>query len=59
MKEFWKTTIVGGLLFLLPVVLVLFFLAYAVGLVTSVLQPFLTSRQLSILGGVIPRQRRV
>jgi uncharacterized membrane protein len=52
MRDFMRTTIAGGLLFLLPVVLVLYFLGYAVGLVSGVIQPFLSSRQLSLLGGV-------
>lgn len=52
MKDFVKTTVVGGLLFLLPVVLVLFFLGYAVGMVTSVIQPLATSLHLGRLGAV-------
>jgi uncharacterized membrane protein len=52
MKEFAKKTIVGGLLFLLPIALILLLLGYAVGLVVSVIQPFLTSHQLGPLGGV-------
>jgi uncharacterized membrane protein len=52
MKEFVKPTIVGGLLFFLPVTLVLFFLGYAVGLLTSVIQWFSTSFQLGHLGAV-------
>jgi uncharacterized membrane protein len=53
MKEFLKTTIVGGLLFLLPVALVLFILGYAVRAVTNVVQPISRSLGLDRLGGDI------
>lgn len=53
MKEFLKTTIVGGLLFLLPVALVLFILGYAVWTVTIVVQPISKSLGLDRLGGEI------
>jgi uncharacterized membrane protein len=51
-RDFVKTTVVGGLLFLLPVVLILFFLGYALGLMTTVFQWFSTSLQLGRLGTV-------
>jgi len=51
MREFVKATIVGGLLFLLPVVLILFLVGYAAGLMVNVIHPFLTSHQLGPLGG--------
>ena len=46
MKEFLKTTIVGGVLFLLPVALVLFILGYAVRLAAKVVQPISNSLHL-------------
>jgi hypothetical protein len=49
-EDFVKTTVVGGLLFLLPVVLILFFLGYALGLMTTAFQWFSTSLQLGRLG---------
>lgn len=51
MKDFLRATVVGGLLFLLPLTLVLFFLVFAVQGVIGAVQPFLTSHGLSVLGG--------
>ena len=50
MKEFLKTTIVGGALFLLPLGLVLFILGYALRLATSVAQPISKALHLDQLG---------
>jgi uncharacterized membrane protein len=52
MKEFLKTTIVGGLLFLLPVALVLVILGYAVRLAAKVVQPISNTFHLDRLGVV-------
>jgi uncharacterized membrane protein len=49
-KEFLKTTIVGGALFLLPLGLVLFILGYALRLATSVAQPISKALRLDQLG---------
>jgi hypothetical protein len=49
-KEFLKTTIVGGVLFLLPLGLVLFILGYALRLATSVAQPISKALHLDQLG---------
>jgi uncharacterized membrane protein len=51
MKEFLKTTIIGGLLFLLPVFLVLFVLGYAVRTMAKVVQPISKSLGLDRLAG--------
>ena len=50
MKDFLKTTIVGGVLFLLPLGLVLFILGYALRLATSVAQPISKALHLDQLG---------
>ena len=52
MKDFLKTTIVGGVLFLLPVGLVLFILGYALRLATSVARPISEALHLDQLGDV-------
>ena len=52
MKDFLKTPIVGGVLFLLPLGLVLFILAYALRLATSVAQPISKALHLDQLGDV-------
>ena len=52
MKEFLKTTIVGGVLFLLPLGLVLFILGYALRLATGVAQPISKALHLDQLGEV-------
>ena len=52
MKEFLKTTIVGGVLFLLPLGLVLFVLGYALRLVTSAAQPISKALHLDHAGEV-------
>lgn len=53
MREFLKTTIIGGLLFLLPVALIAFILGYAVTTVTQFLQPVSKSLGLDKLAGDI------
>ncbi len=53
MQDFVKATIVGGLLFLLPVILILFFLGFAVRSVAEVLQPVLDGFQLDRLEGIV------
>jgi uncharacterized membrane protein len=56
MREFLKTTIIGGLLFLLPLALIVFILGYAVTTVTKALQPISKTlgldRMAGDLGGV-------
>lgn len=52
MKRFLKTTIVGGVLFLLPVALVLLVLAHAMRLATKVAGPISDTLQLESLGRV-------
>ena len=52
MKDFLKTTIVGGVLFLLPLGLVLFILSYALRLATRVAQPISEALHLDQLGDV-------
>lgn len=52
MKEFVKTTIIGGALFLLPVAAILFILSYAFRLVKAVAAPISSSLHLEQLGGV-------
>jgi uncharacterized membrane protein len=51
MKEFLKTTIIGGTLFLLPVGAILFVLSYALRLVKSVAVPISNSLHLDQWGG--------
>lgn len=41
MREFVKTTLIGGAVFLIPLVLVLFLLGYAISLARDALQPLL------------------
>jgi uncharacterized membrane protein len=53
MREFLKTTIIGGLFFLLPVALIVFILGYAVTTVTKFLQPVSRSLGLDQLAGDI------
>jgi uncharacterized membrane protein len=53
MREFFKTTVIGGLLFLLPVALILFILGYAVTTVTRVLQPISKSLGFDQLAGEV------
>ena len=50
MKDFLKTTIVGGVLFLLPLGLVLFILGYALRLATSVARPISEALRLDQIG---------
>jgi uncharacterized membrane protein len=52
LKDFLKTTIVGGVLFLLPLGLVLFFLGYALRLATNVAQPISKALHLDQVGDV-------
>ena len=51
LKEFLKTTIIGGASFLLPVALILFILSYALRLVKRVAEPISNSLHLDQLGG--------
>jgi uncharacterized membrane protein len=50
MKSFFKTTIVGGVLFLIPTALLLFILSYAVRLVSKIAQPISNRLGLDQLG---------
>ena len=52
MTAFLKTTIVGGVLFLLPLAVVLLLLGYALKLVTTVARPIAEQLQWGGLGGV-------
>jgi uncharacterized membrane protein len=52
MKEFLKTTITGGILFLLPVALIVFILSYALRLVKRVAVPISNGLHLDQLGDV-------
>ena len=52
MKEFLKTTIIGGVLFLLPVALVLFILAHAFRLAKDIAEPISNSLHLDLVGDV-------
>lgn len=51
MKEFLKTTIIGGVLFLLPVAFILFILSYALRLVKRFAVPISNGLHLDQLGG--------
>jgi len=51
-KDFLKTTVVGGVLFLLPLGLVLFLLGYALRLATNVAQPISKALHLDQMGDV-------
>jgi uncharacterized membrane protein len=51
-KEFWKTTIIGGASFLLPAALILFILSYALRLVKRIAEPISHSFHLDQLGHV-------
>lgn len=53
MKEFVKTTIVGGVLFLLPVALLLIVLSHAMRIASKVAVPISKGLQLDTLGNVI------
>jgi uncharacterized membrane protein len=50
MKEFFKTTLIGGALFLLPIVLVMVILGHALRLAVKVAQPISHSLHLDQLG---------
>ena len=52
MKEFLKTTIIGGVLFLLPVAVIVFILSYALRLVKRVAVPISQNLHLDQLGSV-------
>ena len=52
MKDFIKTTLIGGVLFLLPVALVLFVLGHAMRLALQVIQPISHGLDLDQLGAV-------
>ncbi len=52
MKEFLKTTIIGGVSFLLPVAVILFILSYALRLVKRVAEPISQSFHLDQFGSV-------
>jgi uncharacterized membrane protein len=47
-KEFLKTTFIGGMLFLLPVAFVVFILSYALRLVKNVAEPIANILHLNI-----------
>jgi uncharacterized membrane protein len=50
-KEFVKTTIIGGAVFLLPVALTLFILSYALRLAKKIARPIADSLHINQLGG--------
>jgi uncharacterized membrane protein len=52
MKQFLKTTIVGGVIFLLPVVLVLFFLGQALAWAAKLLEPVMQHLQIERFGAL-------
>ena len=55
MKSFFKATVVGGVLFLIPTALVVFLVSYAVRLVSKIAQPIskeLGLEQLGEVGGI-------
>lgn len=52
MKSFFKATVVGGVLFLIPTALVVFILSYAVRLVSKIAQPLSEGLELEQLGEV-------
>jgi uncharacterized membrane protein len=52
LKEFFKTTIIGGAVFLLPVALVLFILSYALRLAKGIAEPLSKILRLDQLGEV-------
>jgi uncharacterized membrane protein len=51
LKEFVKTTVMGGALFLLPVALILFILSYALRLAKKVARPIADGLHIDQLGG--------
>lgn len=53
MKEFLKTTLVGGVLFLLPVGLILFILGYAMRLADKVAKPISATLKLDQMGHIV------
>lgn len=52
MKEFLKTTIIGGILFLLPVAVIVFILSYALRLTKSIAEPISKSLHLDQMGSI-------
>jgi len=52
LKEFLKTTITGGVLFLLPVALIVFILSYALRLTRSIAEPISKSLHLDQMGSI-------
>jgi uncharacterized membrane protein len=52
LKEFLKTTIIGGVLFLLPVALIVFILSYALRLTRSIAEPISKSLHLDQMGSI-------
>ena len=52
MTTFLKTTLVGGVLFLLPLAIVLMLLGYALRLASTVAQPISEQLELQHLGGL-------
>ena len=50
MRDFLKTTIIGGILFLLPVAIVLFLLGHALKIVTPMVKPVVTALDFERLG---------
>jgi uncharacterized membrane protein len=51
LREFLKTTVIGGALFLLPVALILFFLSYALRLAKKIATPIADALHINQLGG--------
>jgi uncharacterized membrane protein len=52
LKEFLKTTIIGGVLFLLPVALIVFILSYALRLTKSIAEPISKGLHLDQISGM-------
>lgn len=52
MRHFLKTTVIGGAVFLLPLVIVLMLLGYALGMAASVIQPILDATGLDLWGNI-------
>jgi uncharacterized membrane protein len=50
MRDFIKTTIIGGVLFLLPLAVILFLLGHALTIVTPVARPIVTAFDFERLG---------
>jgi uncharacterized membrane protein len=52
MREFIKTTLVGGVVFLIPLVIALFLLGYAVNLAQDIIQPILPMLEVRLPGPI-------